>query len=81
MKFIGVDLHKKTISLCVMVVVEGRRKVTARRRFSCRDTAGIRAFFERQTPFRVVVEATATYEWVEGNETRAYWPVAGWAGF
>jgi transposase len=63
MKFIGVDLHKKTISLCVIVVVDGRRKVMARKRFSCQDTAGIRAFFERQAPFRVVVEATATYEW------------------
>jgi transposase len=63
MKFVGVDLHKKSISLCVMAVVGGRRKVVVRKRFSCRNTAGIRAFFERQAPFRVVVEATATYEW------------------
>lgn len=63
MKFIGVDLHKKTISLCVMMVVEGKRKVAARRRFDCRNTAGIREFFQQQRPFRVVVEATANYEW------------------
>ena len=63
MNFIGVDLHKKTISLCVMVVVDGKRKVATRRRFDCRDTAGIRAFFEEQTPFQVVVEATSNYEW------------------
>jgi len=63
MKFVGVDLHKKTISMCVITVVGGKRKVVCRRRFACRDTAGIRAFFERQPPFRVVVEATATYEW------------------
>jgi transposase len=63
MNFVGVDLHKKTISLCVMVVVGGARKVVARRRFDCRNTVGIRSFFEHQTPFQVVVEATANYEW------------------
>jgi len=63
MRFIGVDLHKKTISLCVVMVVEGKRTVVARRRFDCHNTAGIRQFFESQTPFRVVVEATASYEW------------------
>ena len=63
MNFIGVDLHKKTISLCVMVVVDGKRKVATRRRFDCQDTASIRAFFEEQTPFQVVVEATSNYEW------------------
>ena len=63
MRFIGVDLHKKTISLCVVMVVEGKRKVVARRRFVCRNVAGIRQFFESQAPFRVVVEATASYEW------------------
>ena len=63
MKFIGVDLHKQSISLCVMVVDGGKRKVVARKRFSCWDTAGIRAFFEEQVSFQVVVEATATYEW------------------
>ena len=63
MKFIGVDLHKKTISLCVMMVVQGKRKVVARRRFDCRNTGRIREFFEQQCPFRVAVEATANYEW------------------
>jgi len=63
MRFIGVDLHKKTISLCVVMVVEGKRKVVGRRQFNCRNTAGIRQFFESQTPFRVVAEATASYEW------------------
>lgn len=63
MKFIGVDLHKKTISLCVMTVVAGRRKVAARRRFVCQDVKAIREFFEQQGAFQVVVEATASYEW------------------
>jgi len=63
MNFVGVDLHKKTITLCVMVVVGVKRKIVTRRRFACQDTAGIRAFFEEHTPFQVVVEATSNYEW------------------
>src|SRR4051794_36213413 len=39
------------------------RKVTARRTFACSQTAEIRAFFAGLRPFRVVVEATASYEW------------------
>jgi transposase len=63
MKFIGVDLHKKTISLCVVVVVAGKRQVVKRRRFDCQKTAAIREFFEEQETFQAVVEATANYEW------------------
>jgi transposase len=63
MKFIGVDLHKKTISLCVVVIVAGKRQVVSRRRFMCQDAAKIREFFEKQGAFQVVVEATANYEW------------------
>jgi transposase len=63
MKFIGVDLHKKTISLCVVVVVAGKRQVVRRRRFACQKTEEIRAFFEEQGTFQAVVEATANYEW------------------
>ena len=59
MKFIGADLHKKTISLCVMMVVEGKREVVTRRRFECSDTTSIRRFFEQCGGFQVVVEATA----------------------
>ena len=60
MKFIGADLHKKTISLCVVMVVDGKRQVIARRRFDCRNTACIRDFFEHQGVFQVVVEATSS---------------------
>jgi transposase len=63
MQFVGVDLHKKVIKLCVIRVVRGKREITARRRFACRDTGGIRAFFEGLKRFQVVVEATAAYEW------------------
>jgi len=63
MNFVGVDLHKKVIRLCVIRVVRGKREITARRRFACRDTEGIRSFFEGLERFQTVVEATASYEW------------------
>ncbi len=63
MKYVGVDLHKKIIRLCVVVVVRGKREITARRWFSCQDTEGIRAFFAGLGRFQAVVEATAHYEW------------------
>jgi transposase len=63
MKFVGVDLHKKTISLCVIEVVNRKRAVVSRGTLSCNDTSGIRRFFEKLGEFQVVVEATASYEW------------------
>ncbi len=63
MNFVGVDLHKKTISVCVMSQVDNSREVNARRRFHCADEDKIVDFFEDLGPFQVVVEATASYEW------------------
>lgn len=63
MKYVGVDLHKKTISICVVVKVRGRKQVLLRRRLECRDVAGIVALFRELGKFEVVVEATASYEW------------------
>ena len=63
MKFVGVDLHKKTISVCVMVKVSGKRKVVCRKRFYCDQPELIREFFEQLGDFQVVVEATSSYEW------------------
>ena len=60
MKYVGVDLHKKVISLCV---VGKDRKVLLRKTFRCDDEAGIVAFFRGLGPFQAVVEATANYEW------------------
>ena len=61
MNFVGIDLHKKTISLCV---VDQERNVLNRKRFYCCQPERIRAFFERLGPFQAVVEATASYEWL-----------------
>jgi transposase len=63
MKFVGVDLHKQTISVCVMAKVRGGREVVCRKRFRCDDVAGIREFFAGLGKFQVVVEATSSYEW------------------
>jgi transposase len=59
-KFVGVDLHKKTIVICV---VNQAYQVVERRRFACGETAAIAEWFAGQDPFEVVVEATANYEW------------------
>lgn len=63
MKYVGVDLHKQVIALCVVTVECGQRQVIARRRLTCRDTEAIGAFFEGLGAFEVAVEATAAYEW------------------
>lgn len=63
MNFVGVDLHKQTISVCVMVKEAGKRKVAKRARMQCKDTEQIRSFFEQLGAFQVVVEATSSYEW------------------
>jgi transposase len=63
MRYVGVDLHKQTISVCVMVEEGSKRKVVQRSRLRCVDVGGIRRFFEELGTFRVVVEATSSYEW------------------
>ena len=63
MKYVGVDLHKKTISACVVMIEQGKRKVSARTRLECRDEVGITRWFAALGTFEVVVEATSSYEW------------------
>ena len=60
MHFIGADLHKKTIT---MHVVDQGRRMVASRRFACSDTRGMVVWLRQFQPFRIVVEATASYEW------------------
>ena len=61
MNFVGIDLHKKTISLCV---VNQERDVLDRKRFYCCEPQRIVAFFAALGPFQAVVEATSNYEWL-----------------
>ena len=60
MNFIGVDLHKKSITVCVM---DEKRKVLARKTLACTQSDEILEFFRQFRPFKVVVEATASYLW------------------
>jgi transposase len=60
MNFIGADLHKKSITLCV---VDQNRKVLARKTILCTETDQIGEFLRTFEPFKLVVEATANYLW------------------
>jgi len=61
MKYVGIDLHKKSIVICVM---NKDRKVLERKRFLCVDVTNIHGWFAKLVKFQFVVEATATYEWL-----------------
>ena len=63
MKYVGIDLHKHLIVICVASRQGRRTEVLARRRFRCKNTDKIREFFADLERFEVVVEATAAYEW------------------
>jgi transposase len=61
MKYVGIDLHKKIIVVCV---VNKDRKVLERRKFLCLDVKSIADWFGQLGAFQFVVEATAAYEWL-----------------
>lgn len=63
MRCIGADLHKKSITFCVVEVVAGRTMVKHRRRMLCHEVKGIEGFLAQHRPFQLVVEATIGYEW------------------
>ena len=63
MRYVGIDLHKQTISLCVVELVGRERKIVGRRRFHCQDEETIADYFASLGPYQAVVEATASYEW------------------
>jgi transposase len=63
MKFVGADLHKKSISFCVVEVVGGRIQVLQRQRIACQDVPRIQRFFRSLGRFQVTVEATIGYDW------------------
>lgn len=60
MRFIGVDLHKKTITIAV---VDAQRKLISRKRFSNLMSDRMTQFLKEQGSFELTVEATASYEW------------------
>jgi len=66
MKFVGADLHKKSITFCV-VELDGRAtKVVGRKRILCNAVKQIAQFLRSLGPFQVTVEATIGYDWFPG---------------
>ena len=63
MRYIGVDLHRRLLVACVIEVRDGVRTVVERARWTNRQTEEMLSFLERQRPFQIVMEATATYDW------------------
>jgi transposase len=61
MRYVGIDLHKKTIACCV---VDQQRAVLQRKTLACAEPEKIVAFFRGLKSFQAVVEATASYEWL-----------------
>jgi hypothetical protein len=59
-RFVGVDLHKQTITIAV---VDGTRKLVSRRRFSNFQTDAIVSYLKSHASLELVVEATASDEW------------------
>lgn len=66
MRFIGADLHKKTITFCVVELVEGKTCVKHRQRVFCREISRIEELLRTQGTHQLVVEATIGYEWFAG---------------
>ena len=60
MKFVGVDLHKKVITACVM---DANRKILDRVKLYPNEPHRIVEFFESLGAYQVVVEATSNYYW------------------
>ena len=61
MKHAGVDLHKHSITACV---VSDKRDVLVRKTLRCDDPEAIERFFASLGEFQAVVEATAGYRWL-----------------
>lgn len=60
MYYVGVDLHKKVITICVM---DANRKIVRRASLAACEPHRIVAFFEALGAYKVVLEATTSYRW------------------
>lgn len=63
MYYVGVDLHKQSISLCVVELADRERKIIERRKFRCDEEEQMAEYFAELGEYQLVVEATASYEW------------------
>lgn len=64
MKYIGADLHKKTITFCVLSEDKNRKlKLITTRRLHCSLPGSIEDFLREQGESELVVEATIGFDW------------------
>ncbi len=63
MFFVGADLHKKSITFCVVRLVGRTTEFVKRKRILCKDVAAIETFYQELGTFQVTVEATIGYDW------------------
>ncbi len=63
MKFVGADLHKKSITFCVVELVGRATQVVARKRILCNQVKEIAQFLRSLGALQVTVEATIGYDW------------------
>lgn len=63
MRFIGADLHKKSITFCVVKLEKGKTVVVQRQRILCNRINKIEAFLDSHGTFELVVEATIGFDW------------------
>ena len=61
MLFAGIDLHKRSLTVCV---IDKKTGETFDQRFSCSEESRILKFFKELGTFQAVVEASATYDWL-----------------
>lgn len=61
MNFVGIDLHKKTITIWVCDQALAKKET---KRFACSAPEVIVNYFQALGSFQAVIEATASYEWL-----------------
>lgn len=63
MKYVGADLHKKSITLCVVREVDRKIVVIQRLKLGCHEVSQLQSFFQSLGEFEITVEATMGYDW------------------
>jgi transposase len=63
MKFVGADLHKKSITFCVVTRTGTKTTMIQSKRILCKELDKITEFFDSLGAFQVTVEATIGYDW------------------
>lgn len=63
MKYVGADLHKKSITFCVVSLTGRKTKLINSTRIACSSVTQLEKFFSSLGDFEVTVEATIGYEW------------------